>query len=352
MKFDAILDELKVDAILVTDGYNLRYFSKFRGGEGTLVITRNTKTLIVDSRYTEAAKEESDFRVVEFNRENPRLNIINDIIALENIKVMGFEDRSMLVSDYSEYLENLKGLEEFVPVKDALLKERSIKTEEELSYLKKAEEIGDMAFSDILGIIKPGMTELEIACELEYSMKRHGAGGFSFDTIVASGIHSSMPHAIPSEKKIENGDFITMDFGCLYNGYCSDMTRTVVCGKASNEQKEIYNIVLKANEMAEEAIRPGMMCKEADKIARDYIESKGYGKYFGHGLGHSVGLFIHESPALNMRDETILKPGMIETVEPGIYLPGKCGVRIEDMGVITENGYVRYSNSPKELIEL
>lgn len=350
--FETILNKAGVEAMLITDPYNLRYFSKFRGGEGILVITKKTKTLIVDSRYTEAAKEESDFRVVEYNKENPLLDIVNDIISLEHIRSMGFEDRSMLVMEYNMYAEGLKGVDEFLPLGDVLLLERSVKTDEELVYLKKAETIGDAAFNDILNIIKPGITELEIATELEYSMKKHGANGFSFDTIVASGIHSSMPHAIPDEKKVEYGDFITMDFGCLYNGYCSDMTRTVVCGKVDDLQKEIYDIVLTAHLKAMDVIKPGMICKDVDKVARDYIEEKGYGKYFGHGLGHSVGLFIHESPALNPRDNTVLEAGIIETVEPGIYIPGKFGVRIEDMGVVTSNGFESFSNSPKQLIEL
>ncbi len=183
-------------------------------------------------------------------------------------------------------------------------------------------------------------------------MKKNGATGLSFDTIVASGIHSSMPHAIPDDKIIANGDFVTMDFGCVYNGYCSDMTRTIVVGKANDEQRKIYQTVLDAHLLAMDAIREGMICKDVDQIARDYIKNAGYGTYFGHGLGHSVGLYIHESPALNTRDTTVLVEGMIETVEPGIYIPGFGGVRIEDMGVVRKNGYETFTHSPKNLIEL
>ena len=244
-----------------------------------------------------------------------------------------------------------KGIE-LKPLNDVLMKPRQIKTPEEIELLRQAEHIGDLAFEDILGILKPGMTELEVAAELEYSMKKHGAEGFSFDTIAASGKNSSMPHAIPSEKKLENGDFLTMDFGCIYKGYCSDMTRTVCIGKASDEQKKIYNIVLSAQLAVLENLKPGMMCKDVDRIARDYITAQGYGEYFGHGLGHGVGLYIHESPAFNTRDTSIVKAGMIETDEPGIYLPNKFGVRIEDMILITEDGCEPLAHSPKNLIEL
>ena len=183
-------------------------------------------------------------------------------------------------------------------------------------------------------------------------MRSHGAAGTSFDTIVASGLHSAMPHAVPSEKKLETGDFVTMDFGCKYHGYCSDMTRTVVIGKAGERQKEVYQVVLEAQEAALLGLRPGMTCKEGDALARKVIEKAGYGEYFGHSLGHSVGLEIHERPALSPKDEHILVPGMIETVEPGIYIPDFGGVRIEDMVVITEDGIRNLTHSPKELIEV
>ena len=235
---------------------------------------------------------------------------------------------------------------------DALSSFRKIKSPEELDRMERAERIGDEAFSYILNELKPGVTELQIAAKLEYFMRSHGAEGTSFDTIVASGYHSAMPHAVPTEKPLENGDFVTMDFGCRYQGYCSDMTRTVVIGKADPRQKEIYQIVLEAQQAALEGLRPGMTGTEGDRLARDVIEKAGYGEYFGHGLGHSVGLEIHEKPALSTRDETVLLPGMIETVEPGIYIPGFGGVRIEDMVVLTETGIRNLTTSPKELIEL
>ena len=196
------------------------------------------------------------------------------------------------------------------------------------------------------------MTEKEVAAELEYSMKKHGAEGLSFSTIVASGLHSSMPHAIPTDKPIEKGDFVTMDFGCVYEGYCSDMTRTVVVGKADEKQKEIYEIVRRAQQNCLDHLRAGISGQEADGYAREVISDAGYGEYFGHGTGHSVGLVIHEEPRISPLDRTILRENMIETVEPGIYIPGFGGVRIEDMVVITADGYRNYAHSPKELIEL
>ena len=356
IKYSDLLETAKVQAILITDPYNLRYYSGFRGGEGFSLITeKGSRVLITDSRYTEAAGKEcfDGFVVKQFDTKISVYDILTEYIKNEDIRTIGFEDESISFRMYSRLCEKLdiEGLT-FVPIKDTLMVPRQIKTAQEIEYLRQAEHIGDMAFDDILGILKPGMTELEVAAELEYSMKKHGAEGFSFDTIAASGVNSSMPHAIPSEKVLSEGEFITMDFGCVYQGYCSDMTRTVCLGKATDEMKKVYNIVLSAQLSVLENLKPGMMCKDVDRIARDYITAQGYGDYFGHGLGHGVGLYIHESPAFNTRDTSIVKPGMIETDEPGIYLPGRFGVRIEDMMLITEGGCESLAKSPKELIEI
>ncbi|MBP3235276.1 MAG: aminopeptidase P family protein [Eubacterium sp.] len=359
-----------VNALLITDPYNLRYYTGFRGGEGMALITdKNSRVLITDSRYTEAAEKECypGYTVRQFDSKISFYDILMEYIISDHIYTIGFENESISYSLYCKFVENIcesskydvlkkqNSFEEAVrlkPLSDTLLIPRQIKTSEEIELLRQAEHIGDMAFEDILNILKPGMTELEVAAELEYSMKRHGAEGFSFDTIAASGVNSSMPHAIPCDKKLASGDFLTMDFGCVYKGYCSDMTRTVCIGKASDEQKKIYDIVLTAQMTVLDKVRPGMKCKEVDSIARDYIASQGYGQYFGHGLGHGVGLYIHESPAFNTRDTSILKAGMIETDEPGIYLPGRFGVRIEDMILITEDGCESLAKSPKQLIEI
>ena len=371
---ETVMQKKGCNLLLITDKFSLRYFTGFRGGEGLAAITENEKLLIVDSRYTEAAKEDTEkassgFSVVEFNNDNPKFKILDEVILgiAGDVKVL-FEDKSLTVAEYREmsteiskafktYFPQFEGQlrsssMSWYPAGDELEKARRIKSAHEIALLRKAEHIGDAAFADVLKILKPGMTELEVAAEIEYSLKKHGAEGLSFDTIAASGINSSMPHAIPSQKKLAEGDFLTMDFGCIYQGYCSDMTRTVVIGKADDEMKKVYNTVLKAQTEAIAAIKAGLVCKDVDKIARDIIAADGYGPYFGHGLGHSVGLYIHESPALNTRDETVLEAGMIETVEPGVYIPGKWGVRIEDMGAVTADGYDDFTGSDKSLIEL
>lgn len=347
---------LKLDGMLITSPYNMRYLSGFRGGEGVLFISKNQNVLITDSRYTEAAAAESDFTVIEENRQHPRSQILKECIQKEaSIQgcdfILGYEDQHMKCSEFHKLSAALSGVK-WKAMEGHIDALRQIKTEEEIACLARAEEIGDQAFTRILEVLRPGMTELEVAALLEYYMKSAGAQGLSFETIAASGRNSSMPHAIPGEKKLEEGDFLTMDFGCIYNGYCSDMTRTVVIGKASEKQKEIYNTVLRAQLAALDALRAGKKGSEVDKVARDLIAQAGYGDNFGHGLGHSVGLYIHENPRLSPSDDTILQTGMIETVEPGIYVPGFGGVRIEDMVVITEDGYRNLTHSPKELIEI
>lgn len=352
MDIISILKKTGMDAILITNPYNMRYLSGFRGGEGVLYISGCSRVLITDSRYTEAATQESDFRVIEHNSKRSTTDILKEYILEEGVTALGYEDTSMVCRTFQDYRTALPMIKEWIPAGGEVSRLRQVKTEEEIRSLRQAEAIGDMVFTKILNVIRPGMTEREIQGELEYQMLKCGASGTSFDTIVASGLHSSMPHAIPSDKRVEAGDFITMDFGCRYQGYCSDMTRTIVLGKANEKQKEIYQLVLKANLVTESFLRAGMVCREVDKIARDIITEGGYGSCFGHGLGHSVGLEIHESPACNTRDTTVLQPNMIMTVEPGIYVPGFGGVRIEDMVVITADGFENLSHSPKELIEL
>ena len=351
------LEEVKAvcsenEAILVTDPYNMRYLSGFRGGEGMLYLSRRRCVLITDSRYTEAAEAESGFEVIEENAFHARTQILRELIQKDCPDMLSYENMSMRCAEFDSLKEKLSGVKAWNRLDRRLEKLREIKTDYEIDCLEKAESIGDKAFFELLGIIKPGMTELEAAAELEYRMKKNGARGLSFETIVASGPNSSMPHAMPSERKFRHGDFITMDFGCLYDGYCSDMTRTVVMGRADEKQRDIYETVQRAQTEALENLRPGMTGRDADRLARSVIEEAGYGKYFGHALGHSAGLYIHEEPRLSPRSEDILMPGMITTVEPGIYIPGFGGVRIEDMVLITEDGIRNLTSSPKELIEL
>lgn len=345
----------KIDALLINDPYNMRHVSGFAGGEGIVYVSEKNRAVITDSRYTEVAAKDSapyGFCVVEEKREHPRTMILRELMEDDGASAVGFEDEFLRVSEFRDYKAALELVKEWVPMGGLVDELRRVKTEEELKYLAKAEEIGDAAFKGILDFIKPGQTELEIAAELEYYMKKNGAERLSFDSIVASGKNSSMPHAVPSEKKVEEGDFITMDFGCTYKGYCSDMTRTIVVGKASDKQKEIYNVVLDAQLKSLAALRAGVTGASVDAVARKVIGDAGYGDCFGHGLGHSVGLYIHENPRLSPSDPTILKAGMIETVEPGIYVPGFGGVRIEDMVCVTEDGCINFAHSPKQLIEL
>ncbi len=347
-----ILEELKIDAILVTSPYNMRYISGFAGGEGVLYITDKKSILFTDSRYTIQAKAEAKmFDVVESANLRKTIEKLKVLFEEEKVETVAIEDEALTYKEARLFMD-ISDKMHWVGLESRLDKLRIIKTEEELKKLEMAEAIGDAAFSHILTVIKPGITELEIAAELEYHMKKNGATKVSFDTIVASGIHSSMPHAIPTTKKVELGDFVTMDFGCMVDGYCSDMTRTIVVGKADEKQKEIYNVVLKAQLESLAAVKAGVKGSQVDAVARNIIKEAGYGDCFGHGLGHSVGLFIHEEPRFSPVCEEIILPNTIMTVEPGIYVDGFGGVRIEDMIVVTKDGYRNFAHSDKNLIEL
>lgn len=339
------------DGILVSNPYNLRAITGFTGGTGYAFLAQGKKVLMTDSRYLEQAeKEAKEFEVILVSQDRTYTNVLQELVS-SDIKTLGFEDEDMTYASVKKLQKALPNLE-WIPLGNTLVLERMVKQDWELEAMRRAEHIGDLAFSHILPLIKPGITELEVAAELEYFMKKQGAEKTSFDTIVASGLHSSMPHAVPDNKKIEPGDFITMDFGCVYQGYCSDMTRTVVLGKADSQQKKVYETVLRAQEAALSKIQAGMCCKDVDQIARSIITEAGYGAYFGHALGHGVGLEIHEEPRLSKACDTILQVNMIQTVEPGIYIPGFGGVRIEDMVIIKENGCENLAESPKELLEL
>lgn len=351
-KIRNLITSAGAEALVITDPFNMRYLSGFSGGEGALFLAEGMRILITDSRYTEAAGRESSFTVVEENRQHTRMQIFAECLDQCKASTVGYEDQSLRCAEFDRMRAELPEQLKWVPLKGQVDQTRRIKSAEEIELIAKAEAIGDAAFLEILKILQPGMTELEAAAELEYQMRKAGAGGFSFDTIMASGKNSSMPHAVPSEKKLEEGDFITMDFGCSWQGYCSDMTRTVVLGEADEKQREIYRVVLEAQEAALSVIRPGLTGAEVDKVARDLITEAGYGDCFGHGLGHSVGLYIHEEPRLSPSGLEVLECGMLETVEPGIYVPGFGGVRIEDLVVVTEDGCRNLTFSPKCLIEL
>lgn len=352
LKLKELLGKKELDALLISDGFNMRYFSGFTGATGYLFVTKKSRYLLTDSRYTIAAQVQApDYTVVEVNAGRDYCKEINHVIEEEGIERLGFEDRKVTYSAYHA-LKSQLNVKELTALGDELTALRRIKTKEEIDCLRQAERIGDIAFEEVLHHIRPGVTEIEIAAKLEYIMKLNGAEKLSFETIVAAGVNSSKPHAEPGEYVIEKGDFVTMDFGCVYKGYCSDMTRTVVVGKANKKQKEIYSTVLKAQLEVLSMLRPGLKGKEYDKVARDIIYGAGYGGCFGHGLGHGVGLEIHENPRFSLMEEDTIEAGMIMTVEPGIYIPDFGGVRIEDMVVITEDGHENFAHSAKELIEL
>ena len=347
--FRASFDDLGIDGFLVTNPYSRRYMTGFTGTAGTAVISRDDAVFITDFRYTEQAAEQiSGFRIVK------QSGLMKDAVAEQvtamGIKKIGFEQDTLPYAEYDRYRKATEA--EWIPVSGVIEKLRMVKTDEELRTIRKAADIADKAFSHILTFIKPGVTELEVSNELEFFMRRLGAAESSFDTIVASGKRSALPHGVATDKTIENGDMVTLDFGALYDGYVSDITRTVAVGEPSEELKKIYHIVLEAQQRACSALKPGMTGKEADAVARDYIKEHGYGEAFGHSTGHGIGLEVHEGPGLSFRSDTVLEPGMVVTVEPGIYVPGLGGVRIEDDVLITEDGCELLTSSPKQLIIL
>lgn len=354
-KAEKVLQTLPVEAVLLTSPANMRYAAGFTG-EGYVYISRRQRLVVTDSRYLIAAGEECpDFQVREWKQKEYYLPLV-EALREDGIVDLGIEDQHMTMAAHEKLRAQLKksAMEEVAttPLGDEASKLRRVKDEEEWKRISRAEAIGDRAFARIIPKLEVGMSEKRVAALLEFFMKEAGAEGLSFDTIAASGPNSAMPHAVPTDRKLQKGDFLTMDFGCRWKGYCSDMTRTVVMGKADNEQKRIYSTVLRAQQAALDGIRPGMTGKEVDALAREVIEEAGYGEQFGHSLGHSVGLEIHEKPCFSPSDDTVLKPGMVITVEPGIYLEGLGGVRIEDLVVITENGCENLTCSDKELLEI
>jgi len=348
-KLREALKENGLDALLVTNPYNRRYMTGFTGSAGIAIISAEDAVFITDFRYMEqAAKQVQGFRIVQ--HEKTIIEEVANQVEQMKIKTLGFEKDNVSFGTYELYNDKVDA--ELKAVSGIVEKLRLVKTADEIEILKQAAKIADDAFAYICTFIKPGVTELEVSNELEMFMRKQGATSSSFDTIVASGERGALPHGVASDKVIQSGELVTLDFGALYNGYISDITRTVAVGEPSEKMKEIYEVTLAAQELALEKIKPGMTGIEADAIARDYIKSKGYGEAFGHSTGHGIGLEVHEGPGLSFRSETLLVPNMTVTVEPGIYLPGIGGVRIEDDIIITEDGNVRLTHSPKELIIL
>lgn len=342
------MSEKNLEAVVVLSPYNRRYLSGFTGSSGSLLVTNNKALLITDFRYIQQANNQSkDFEVVD--QEGPMIEKINQLIHEEKISNIGVETDLITYNQYEALntgnvtLKSIDGLIEKI---------RMIKDDYEIEQIQKAADIADETFEHILKWVKPGMTENEVNNEMEMFMRKKGATCSSFDTIVASGVRGALPHGVASDKVIEEGDMITLDFGALYNGYVSDITRTFAVGEPKEEMKKIYNIVLEAQVQALQQIKPGMTGKEADTIARDIIKSYGYGEKFGHSLGHGIGLEVHEGPGLSQNSNVVLEENMCITLEPGIYVDGLGGVRIEDDVLVTKNGLQRFTKSTKDLIIL
>ena len=339
----------EIDAFIVTDFLNRRYLTNFSSTAGVVLGTREKVYLLVDFRYFEMAQNlVKNVEVVLFT---DLFKTIEEIFKRHSVKNVILETQNVSVKQFEEF--KLK-LSKFNFLKDSWLDEkiavlRSIKTDKEIEKIKKSQEVVDAAFSHILNFISIGKTEIEIAKEINRFILDN-AQATSFPTIVVSGKNSSLPHGVPSNKKLEAFDFLTMDFGAILDGYCSDMTRTVCVKSVSNFQKELYSIVLKGQELALNEIKAGLVCKDVDKIVRDFFKEYGYEKEFGHGLGHGVGLQIHEDPYLNRISETVLKENMVVTIEPGIYLNSKMGLRIEDMVVVKDEMILNLTKSSKEII--
>ena len=352
-KLQSALAKKNADAAIISSEINQRYISGLLFSDGYILVTQNESYLITDSRYIEIAKRTvRDMNVLLATK--PMREMLWDIIKEKQIKSVGVEEDEISLATYKSFKATFDGCKILTGISEILKELRAVKSADELLMIEKAQNITDAAFSHILEFISPNMTEKDVALELEFFMRKNGADGLAFDTIAVSGAASSLPHGTPSDVKLRAG-FLTMDFGARYNGYCSDMTRTVCIGKADEEMRLVYNTVLKAQMTALENIRGGMTCRDADALARDVIREAGYGANFGHSLGHGVGMYIHEAPSISPKanESAVLKAGNVITVEPGIYLEGKFGCRIEDMIAIKDDGSIRnFTKSRKELIEI
>ena len=340
-----------LDGVLVTDEKNQRYASGFPITDGAVVVGLEKSWLITDSRYIEAAEAAVDgilTEVVLYDREHPLTGIIRSLCS--GMACLAAEDKKLSHAGYLGYEKALG--RELLPAGDMFETLRASKSEEEIACMIEAQRISEKALETVLHIIKPGMTERQVAAELVYNMLKNGSEGNSFDPIVVTGSKTSLPHGVPGDKVIQPGDFVTMDFGSIKHGYCSDMTRTVAVGSASEEMRNVYDTVLRAQLAGIAAARAGVPGREIDAAARKVISDAGCGRYFGHGFGHSLGLDIHEWPNANPSGEAPMPAGAVCSAEPGIYIPGRFGVRIEDVMVIRDTGAEIITRAPKELLVL
>ena len=336
-----------VDGVLITSYENMLYYSGFKCAEAYLLITGKDAYVFTDFRYTIQARDEAkECRVVEISNDT-LIAKLRDVLNADGVRACGFEEEKLTVSQFRQFDALSVGLK---PMSRDISLFRAVKDAEEIENLRIAQSMADKAFGLFLERVKPGMTEVEAAAELDYLCRLQGSEGPSFDTIIGSGPNGAMCHAIPGKRKLADGDLVVVDFGCMYNGYHSDMTRTFGIGKVSDKCRKIYDIVLEAQLKALESLKSGISGREFDRIARDCIASYGYGEAFGHSLGHGFGLEIHEKPRASKLSEDILLAGMTITDEPGIYLEGEFGVRIEDDLVVTEDGCFNLANTTKKLM--
>jgi len=347
-KYLTLLDG-EVDGLLLTSRYSRHYGAEFDIAEGVAIVSKKGCRYFTDSRYIESAENNlKGFEVLGVNQFAGYYTRLNDAIADFGVTTLGYEENYLTVGELMGYEKNLKA--KLVPFNKEINGFRGVKEDWELDLMRKAQAITDKAFAEVITRIKTGMTELELQAELIYCLYKNGATGLAFDPIVVSGPNTSLPHGVAGERVIREGDFVTMDFGASYMGYCSDMTRTVAVGYATEEMEEVYNTVLKAQEAALAISKAGVIGKDIDATARKVITDAGYGQYFGHGYGHSLGLEIHEAPNPNPGNPNPMPAGAVSSAEPGIYLPGKFGVRIEDVCIYREDGHENITRSPKNLI--
>ena len=347
-KYLSLLND-EVNGLLLTSQYSRHYGAEYDISEGVAIVTKAGCRYFTDSRYIEAAQNGiKGFEVLEVNRENPYSKRLNDAIADFGVTTLGYEESYLTVGELMTYEEKLNA--KLVPFNEKIYAFRAVKEQWELDRLKKAQEITDIAFSQVLERIQPGMTEKQLQAELIYCLLKNGSDGLSFDPIVVSGPNTSLPHGVAGDRVIREGDFITMDFGAMYQGYHADMTRTVAVAYATDEMRKVYETVLAAQLAGLAASKSGVTGGDIDGAARKVITDAGYGEYFGHGYGHGVGLEVHEMPGCGPTGKMVMEPNMIASAEPGIYLPGKFGVRIEDVVIFTPDGHENITKSPKNLI--
>lgn len=348
-KYLSLLND-EVNGLLLTSRYSRHYGAEFDIAEGVAIVSKKGCRYFTDSRYIESAQKGiKGFEVQMVDREHPYTKLINEAIADFGITALGYEENYLTVAEMDTY-ESKLNVKVFIGMHAQISGFRAVKEDWELAIMEKAQEITDKAFAEVCTRIKAGMTEKELQAELIYCLYKNGGEGLSFDPIVVSGPNTSLPHGVATDRVIQKGDFITMDFGVLYGGYCSDMTRTVAVGYATEEMEKVYNTVLQAQLAGIAATRAGVKGKDIDAAARKVITDAGYGEYFGHGYGHSLGLEVHEAPNCSPSGETEMPAGAVSSAEPGIYLPGKFGVRIEDVVIFTADGCRNITKSPKNLI--